>query len=260
MLEGKNVMVFAATGAIGGEAARTLAREGARVWLSGRDEVALQTLVEEISGDGGEASAEVVDATDPGQVSAYVDRVAGTAGRVDAAFNAIGMTPAQLGYPARSAELDFEVFLRPLRVILGSTFLTSRAVADRMVEQGGGSIVTLSATLGGLTIPYMAALSATCGGIEAMTRSLSAEFGPAGVRVNCVRGDAMPETSTIRETQAGTARILGIDPSEMQLPPGPLGRPIRISETAATVAFFASDASSGMTSQVVNVSGQALAG
>lgn len=99
----------------------------------------------------------------------------------------------------------------------------------------------------------MAGISATCGAIEAMTRSLAGEFGPAGVRVSCVRASAMPETRTIRETSAGQTRILGIEPGEMQLPPTALRRPITVTETAATAAFLASDASSGMTGQVVTV-------
>lgn len=49
-----------------------------------------------------------------------------------------------------------------------------------------------------------------------------------------------------------------MDPADFQLPPGPLGRGITVAETAATVAFLLSDAASGMTSQVLNVSGNTL--
>lgn len=263
MLDSKNALVFAATGAISSEVARTFAREGASVWLSGRDSDSLKELAESIEADGGTATAEVVDATDPKAVKNYVDRVAEQAGRIDAVFNGIGGRPADLGYPARSTDQDLAVFLRPLSIILGSTFLTSRTVAAHMVQQGSGSIVTLTASLSAITAANMAGISAACGAIEAMTRSLSGEFGPSGVRVNCVRGDAMPETITIQETTAGQARIAGIEPDEMQLSAisqSPLGRPITVAETAATVAFLASDASSGMTSQILSVSGNALVG
>ncbi len=94
-----------------------------------------------------------------------------------------------------------------------------------------------------------------------MTRSLAAELSPGGVRVNCVRGDAMPETSTIQETLAGTARVLGLDPSEVPPPPdSPLGRPISVTETAATAVFLASGPSSGTTAQVVDVGGRVMRG
>lgn len=214
----KHALVFAATGAIGGGGARAFAREGAHVWLSGRDEAALGGLADAIKADGGTASADVVDATDPRAVGAYVDRVAATAGRIDAVFNAIGGRPADLGYPADSTAQAYDLFLKPLHVILGSTFLTARAAAAHMVRQGSGAIVTLSAGLSDGTTAYMAGITTACGAIEAMTRSLAGEFGPAGVRVNCVRATAMPETRTIAETTAGIARITG-RPVEAMTPP-----------------------------------------
>ena len=118
-----------------------------------------------------------------------------------------------------------------------------------MMHQGKGAIVTLSATLSGMAAPHMAALSATCGAVEAMTRSLAGEFGAKGVRVNCVRGSAMPETRTIQETTERQLHLSG----QVPRPNPPLGRPITVAETAATAAFLASDHASGMTGQVVTV-------
>jgi len=146
-LESKNVVVFAATGSIGGVTAKHLAAQGAHVFVSGRDDAALKELVEDIAGAGGQATAAVVDAIDEVAVTAYLDGVAG-AGRIDGVFNAVGATPEQLGYPAVSTELDLDTFFRPLHLILGSTFLTSRVAAKHMAAQGGGSIVTLSASAG----------------------------------------------------------------------------------------------------------------
>lgn len=249
-LNSKNVLVFAATGAIGRGVAHAFAKEGAHVWLSGRNLAALEELANSIKAEGGKATFDQVDATDPEAVTAYVDRVAETAGRIDVVFNAIGAHPAELGYPAPSATQPLDDFFKPLHLILGSTFLTARTAAKYMVRQKSGAIVTLSATLSGMTAANMAGISATCGAIEALTRSLAGEFGPAGVRVNCVRGSAMPETRTIQETFAGQGRIFGTMPP-MALPP--LGRPITVAETASTAAFLASDAASGMTGQIVTV-------
>jgi len=107
----------------------------------------------------------------------------------------------------------------------------------------------------------MAALTATCGAIEAMTRSLAAEFGRGGVRVNCVRASEMPETRTIAETNAGMAGVLGMAPADLPAPPPSvaLGRSTTVADTAATVAFLASDLAAGTTAQVVDVTGHALA-
>lgn len=253
-LIGKNALIFAATGAIGSEVARTFAREGAHVYISGRNADALERLVGEIRALGGAANAAVVDATDPAAVQAYVDQVAAEVGRIDASFNAIGLPPSELGYPADSITQPLADFFKPLHTILGSTFLTSRTVGAQMARQGSGAIITLSATLSVWTPAYMAGIAATCAAIEGLTRSLAGEFGPQGVRVNCVRGNAMLETRTIAETGAGLVR-LGY---QMSMSPTLLGRPITLGETAATAAFLASDAASGITAQVLTVAAGAF--
>lgn len=256
ILDGKHVLIFAATGAIGSEAARQFAREGAHVYISGRSGDKLNTVLASIQAEGGHAIADVVDATDSDAVNAYVERIAGQAGRIDAVFNAIGGRPVDLGYPEVAAAMSLEQFMIPLNVIVGSTFLTSRAAGIQMAKQGSGSIVTLTATLSMMTAPMMSGISAACSAIEGLTRSLAGEFGPQGVRVNCVRGNGMPETETIQETGAGYMRF-GIAPSMV---PPPLGRPISVNETAKTAAFLASDAASGITGQVITVSAGAFVG
>lgn len=258
MLAGKRIAVFAATGQVGAATAGVLAAHGAHLALSGRDNERLQLLADRINREGGEASVSLVDATDPVAVAAHLAGVAADGG-LHGAFNAVGRTPAQLGYPARSTELDVGTFLEPYRLIAASTFITTVAAAPLIADSGGGSVVTLSSTLTGGAFANMAALTATCGAIEAMTRSLSGEFAPMGVRVNCVRGDAMPETTTIQETGARQAALTGMDPDTV-LSPGPLGRPITARETAEAVAFLLSDTSGGITSQIVTVSGNPMAG
>lgn len=151
LLTSKNVLVFAATGAIAGEVARTFAKEGANVWLLGRNAATLEELASSIKAAGGKAIFDIVDATDEKAVTAYVARVAETAGHLDVVFNGIGGRPVDLGYPTPVATLSLEQFMIPLQVILGSTFLTSKAVGAYMVKQGSGSIVTLTATLRKMT-------------------------------------------------------------------------------------------------------------
>lgn len=257
ILENKQVLVFAATGAIAGAAARKFANEGAHVWVSGRDEARLEKLVAEIQEAGGQATCRKVDATSEAEIDAHIKEVVAESGAIHGVFNGIGGRPADLGYPAPVQQLNLEQFMLPLHTILGSTYLTARAAGLAMSESGGGSIITLSATLSGMSAPFMAGLTAACGAIEAMTRSLAGEFGRAGVRVNCVRASAMPETSTIQETMAGQIEIMGTAP-DIALPP--LGRPITVDETVSTAAFLMSDLASGMTGQVVTVCAGAFVG
>jgi NAD(P)-dependent dehydrogenase (short-subunit alcohol dehydrogenase family) len=252
LLADKHVLVFAASGAVAGRVARTCADHGATVWLSARRGDAAEKLAAAITEAGGRAHAAEVDATDPAAVDDHVAATAAAAGRIDAVFNGIGGRPADLAYPRTLADLDLDGFLTPLRRIVGAQYLTSRAAGLVMARQGHGAVVTLSATLSGMAAPYMANIAATCGAVEAMTRSLAGELGPSGVRVNCVRANAMPETRTIAETGAGQAAITGAPPA-FGVPP--LGRPVTLAETAATVAFLASDLASGTSGQVVTVCG-----
>ncbi len=250
-LTNKNILVFAATGAIAGAAARKFALEGAHVWLSGRDAARLNPLADEIRAQGGQVTVHPVDATDPDAVQAYVDQVASDAGSIHGVFNGIGGRPVDLRYPQPSTTQSFEDFMVPLQRIVGSQFLTARATGAHMMKQGtGGAIVLLSATLSGMTAPFMAGISAANGGVEALARALAGEFGPSGIRVNVVRGSGMPETRTIQETVSGLVELTG-QPPKMNLPP--LGRPIMVAETVNAAAFLMSDEASGMTGQVVTV-------
>lgn len=246
LLEGKNAVVFAASGAIASQVARRLAGEGAVVWVSARRGDAAKELAEEINASGGQAHAHEVDALSPEAVEAYLETVAATA-PVDIAFNGIGRAPAEWGCPAKSLDVDLDTFLVPMQTMVGSQFLTARGAARHMSEKGTGSIVTLTAALATISIPHMAGISAACAAVEAMTRSLAAEFGSSGIRVNCVRASAMPETRTIRETRAGHAQL----GTTQAMTPNALGRALTVDDTAGAVTFLASSLAAGFSGQVV---------
>jgi NADP-dependent 3-hydroxy acid dehydrogenase YdfG len=90
-LDGKNAVIYGAAGAVGCAVARTFARCGARVFLTGRDIGALDALAKEISGAGGVAEAARVDALDEDAVARHLDGVVQKAGTIDVSFNAVGI-------------------------------------------------------------------------------------------------------------------------------------------------------------------------
>lgn len=254
-LNEKVVVVFAGAGAIGAGFAKVAAEQGATVVVTAREREAAEAVTRSLAG---KCHAREADALDPEAVGRVLDWCVEKLGGIDAVFNAIGGRPRDLGYPQRSTETSLTDFRLPFERIVGSQFLTAREAGRRMsaarpvAEDGhprGGAIVLLSATLSRMTARHMAGITAACGAVESLTRGLAGDFGAHGIRVNCVRGSAMPETRTIRETGAGIV-ALGETP---QMGSPPLGRPIRVRDTAEAVAFLASERASRITGQVLTV-------
>ena len=255
LLNNKNALILAAGSAIGSAVARRLAVEGARVYLSGRSAPPVEALARDLG-----VPWACVDATNEEAVTAWVDGIAAQAGGIDVVFNAIGPRAADASYATTSTTIPYDRFLLPLTLIPGSQFLTARAAARHMLPRGRGTIVFLSASLTGQFVPFMSGITAACGAVEALSRTLAAEFGPSGIRVNCVRAGGMPETRTIQETTANMAKTMAITPGDASGPTtaNVLKRPLRLEEMTAAVAWVASDLASGVTGQVVNVCAGAI--
>lgn len=247
-LKGKTVVVVGASGAVGQAVARRAAAGGARLHLVGRTESSLARLAAEL-----EARHHVADATDEASVERVLRHVVEETDGVDLTFCAVGPRPDALGYGLPATTLTGAQFQETLAVVAGAQFLVARAAARHMVPRGRGAIVTLSASLSGQFVPFMAGITAACSAVEGMTRSLAAEVGPAGVRVVCVRAGGMPSTRTIQETTAAIGRTVG---APIEPPAGTLRRrPLVPEEVAAAVVFLGSDEASGIAGQVVNVCG-----
>ena len=157
LLETKTAVVYGAGGAIGGAVARAFAREGARVFLTGRDLARVEAVAKEIADTGGLAESAQVDALDPEAVERHLDELVGRAGGVDISFNAIGPGPA----PERTAFVDqtCEEYLRPVTFYARTNFITATAAARRMSARGSGVVVTLTALPGRLPVARIGASS-----------------------------------------------------------------------------------------------------
>ena len=253
LLENKNAVVYGAGGNVGGAVAKAFAREGAKVYLTGRDRARLEAVAEEITTAGGRTEVAEVDALDRDAIEAHAARVAGEGG-IHISFNAIWIRGDLQGTPLLKMSVDD--FVTPIDVAARSHFLTATAAARHMVEQGLGVILTLSTTAARLSgrdqkLHSTGGFGVACGAIETFTRVLAGEVGPRGVRVVCLRSDALPETWPAPPESFAVGR----DMIEGTV----LGRLPKLSEVAETAAFLASDRASAMTRTVVNVSsGSAL--
>jgi len=255
LLEGKTAVIYAAGGAIGGAVARSFAREGAKVFLTGRDVGKVDAVAGEIGAAGGVAETAEVDALDENAVEEHLAAVIETARAVDISFNAIGPGPA----PDRSplTELAVEAFARPIAFYTRSNFITASAAARHMSGRGSGVIVTLTAVPGRMPARLIGGQAPAWAAVEALSRSLALEVGPAGVRVVCLRCHAIPETPLIEANIATAARVAEVTTGEFQATLEQstlLKRLPTLEEVAGTAAFVASDRAGAMTATVVNLS------
>lgn len=260
LLDNKNAVIYGAAGAIGAEVARTFAREGARVFLTGRNAEALDAVANEIANVGGAAETAVVNALDEQAIEGHADAVVQKAGSLDISFNAISVPQEGIqGTPL--VELSAANFSLPVNTYATSHFLTTRAAARRMLQKGSGVIVTLTATPARLAAPLTGGMAPSWAAIEALTRALSAELGPHGIRAVCLRPDGIPETSTIDVVFGQHAKAIGISVAEFQAMMDGLThrkRAATLAEVANVAAFIASDQASAITGTVINLSGGAI--
>jgi len=255
LLEGKTAVIYAAGGAIGGAVAGSFAREGARVFLTGRDVAKVDAVAEEIAAAGGVAEPAEVDALDENAVEEHLATVVERAGAVDISFNAIGPGPAPERRPL--TELAVEALVRPIAFYTRSNFITASAAARHMSGRGSGVIVTLTAVPGRMPARLIGGQAPAWAAVEALSRSLALEVGPAGVRVVCLRCHAIPETPLIEANIATAARVAEVTTGEFQATLEQstlLKRLPTLEEVAGTAAFVASDRAGAMTATVVNLS------
>jgi NAD(P)-dependent dehydrogenase (short-subunit alcohol dehydrogenase family) len=255
LLKDRVAVIYGAGGAIGGAVARAFASEGAKLFLTGRHRAPVDIVAKEVVSAGGSAEAAEVDALDEPAVDAHLRSVIDTAGRVDISFNAVGIPDAELlGVPL--IELDAERFSLPIAAYTRSYFLTARLAARHMVPKRSGVIMTVTALHSRTGIPLVGGYGPAMAAKEALTRDLSAELAPHGIRVVGLRPQAMPETRTIREAFEPRATASGMTWEQWQeflASRTHARRLMTLAELANTAVFLASDKASGMTGTTVNL-------
>jgi NAD(P)-dependent dehydrogenase (short-subunit alcohol dehydrogenase family) len=255
MLQDKVAVIYGAGGAIGGAVARAFAAEGASVFLTGHELTPVEMVAKDVVAAGGSAVAAEVDALDEQAVDRHLRSVIEAAGRMDISFNAVGIPDTTiLGVPL--VELDVEQFALPLATYPTSYFLTARLAARHMVRNGSGVIMRVTALHSRTGIPLVGGFGPAMAALEALTRDLSAELAPHGVRVVGLRPQAMPETDTIREAFEPRAAASGVSWEQWQqrLAGRTHGqRLMTLAELASVAAFVASDRASGLTGTTVNL-------
>lgn len=192
------VAIIYGNGTIGAAVAKAFALEGAKVFLAGRTAAKLKAIAGEMTEKGGTVGTAVVDALDEKAVEQHLNEVINKAGRLDISFNTIGLPQKGIqGIPL--TELKEESFLLPITTYMKAHFITAKAAAARMVRQGRGVILMHTPNASHISPPFVGGMVPTWSAIEALSRSLSVECGPQGVRSICLLTTGIPETPLIDE-------------------------------------------------------------
>lgn len=243
-VEDKVTMICGASRGLGKTLAKSFALAGAHVALFARDQVAIETAVEEINAlDKGSAIGVAGDVRSEEDVAKLFEETHATLGPVDILI----ANAAKINRPRESTwELSKETWDEVVDVTLTGTFLPCRLASEEMVTRGAGKIIciastsSLVATLG--HSPYIAAK----GGVLQFVRALALEAAPYGVNVNAVG----PTFMRTEMTQASLD-----DPKRYQqiVSQLPLGRPLETEDLVGACIFLASKASDMITGQLIMV-------
>lgn len=246
LLEGRNAVVYGA-GGLGAGIARTFAREGARVFVAGRSREPIEALAAEIG-----AEATVLDTLDERAVDEHVGDVVARAGSIDVSFNLTSREDRQ-GTPL--IDMTVEAVTRGPHTALMSQFITARAAARRMVEQGAGAILSVTSGTARAPSAGMGNTGPADAVVEVFMRTLAAEVGPRGVRVVGIHTAAVAETLTSERIAATSGQQVDVEAVLSSIAGmTTLRRPPALAHVADTAAFLASDRAGDITGTIVNVS------
>lgn len=248
MLEGKRTLVIGGGGGgIGRAITRKLGEAGSAVVVADVDAGRADDAAAELTDAGGRAVGLTADVREPGAVDDLVARAAGELGGLDVLVTVVGgqlaFVPAARIHETTDEDWDLMIDLN-LRYVARAV----RATLRRFLEQGtGGTIVSVGSITGVAGSPQQSAYGAAKAGLASLARSVAAEYGAEGIRMNVVACGPIA-TPVAEAAQAGG-----------QLDWIPLARPGTPAEVADAVLFLASPLSSYITGQSLVVDGGATA-
>ena len=248
-LVGRTALVTGGTSGIGLASAMRLARDGANVFIVGRDLHHLEDALDALRAAAAEAGVgvggRVADVTDPDAMAAAVDAAARLGSRIDVLVASAGID----GEGRDVLDLDPAAFSRVLDVNVRGLFVAGQAAGRRMAADGAGGAIALVASVNGLVAEVgFADYNASKGGAVLLARSMARDLANRKIRVNAV----CPGYVRTPMTEAYLA-----DPTTLAtIASGiPLGRVAEPDEIAAVIAFLVSDEASYITGSTIVVDG-----
>jgi NAD(P)-dependent dehydrogenase (short-subunit alcohol dehydrogenase family) len=245
-LGGRVALVTGAGQGIGLACAEALGEAGAKVIIADRDPKAAATASDSLKAKGYQAEIVVMDVTNSARVSEVADQLVAQHGKIDILVNNAGIARSET--PAE--KVTDEHWLNVIDVNLNGTFWCCRAFGRHMLTAKSGSIVNIGSMSGFIVNKpqEQSYYNASKAAVHHLTKSLAAEWGARGVRVNAVAPTyiATPLNAFVKNSPKMYDAWIGGTP---------MGRMGEVEEIASVVLFLASDAASLMTGSVVLVDG-----
>ena len=244
--EGLTAVVTGAGHGIGRETALRLGAEGASVAVLSLHPEETAETVASIEAAGGVAAGWAVDVADEAAIAVAAAESAERLGPADVLVNNAGLL-----IPGSALEVSLETWDRTFSVNVRGMLLVTRAFLPAMVERERGSIVNVASTGGLFGVPRLAAYNASKGAVVNATRNLAADYGCAGVRVNCVCPGWV-------DTGFNDPMIEGVSATDLAdtvRDSVPLGRQSAPEEIAAAICFLASEEASYISGHALVIDG-----
>jgi len=241
-LSGMTALVTGASGGIGSSIARCLARQGARLALSGSNSAKLRAFRDELNSEFGHDHVEITcDLSNTTQVEELIPAAVDTFGGLDILVNNAGITRDNLAMRMKDDEWEAVI-----RINLEAVFRLMRAAARPMMKAKYGRIITVTSVVGVTGNPGQVNYAAAKAGLVGMTKSYAQEVASRGITANCVAPGfirtAMTDVLPDAQKEALNARI-------------PMGRMGEGEDVGAAVAYLASKEAGYVTGQTLHVNG-----
>lgn len=241
VLDGKVAVVTGGGSGIGRASSVALAAAGATVVVADLDLDAATAVVDEIHRGGGTAAAAEVDVAVADSCAALITGVVDAHGGLDILHANAGIAGLHVDGP--TASLTIEQWDRMIAINLSGVFYCCHFAIPALTERGGGSIITTASSMATVPLGLTDAYAASKGGVALLTKSMCANVGPLGIRVNAIAPGYVDTPMN--------AMIWGHDATRDAFDRGHAMGLQTAEEIADVVVFLASDASRSLTGAVI---------
>jgi 3-oxoacyl-[acyl-carrier protein] reductase len=257
-LKSKVILVAGASKGLGFAVAHALAKEGARVSISSRDQASIEAAASRIERDtGSKVFAMATDVRSSDAIQKWIAASADTLGGIDGLMTNSGGPPA-----GQAIAFDDQAWQDAADLLLFSTIRMVRAVVPIMKARGGGSILVSTSSSVKEPVPNLGLSTVLRASVSALSKTLAIELAPSKIRVNQIIPGRI-DTDRVRHLDEVNAKKQNVSVEEAKaraVAAIPIGRYGEAPEFGRVGAFLLSDAASYMTGATVQVDGGLIKG